>query len=103
MTGDFKKKVYRAAKKVPAGRVTSYKEIARYMGTKAYRLIGRALSVNPYAPVVPCHRVVRSDGSLGGYSAAGGIKEKISLLKKEGVYVKNNKVVDFSRVFYSLS
>ncbi len=60
-----------------------------------YRAVGNALNKNPFAPLVPCHRVVSSDGSLGGF--AYGSKAKIVLLKKEGVAVKNNQIVDFEK------
>ena len=96
----FSSDVYEVCKRIPAGRVSTYGEIARALGTKAYRAVGNALNKNPYAPVVPCHRVVSSDGSLGGF--AGGSKKKIALLKKEGVEVKDDKIVDFSRVFIGL-
>ena len=94
----FKNKIYNLCKKVPKGRVTTYKILAEKAGTKAYRAVGQAMKNNPYAPVVPCHRVVSSDGSIGGFS--GGIKKKIALLKKEGVEVRNNKIVDFEKKLF---
>jgi methylated-DNA-[protein]-cysteine S-methyltransferase len=90
---EFNKKVWAALKLIPRGKVTTYKEIAKYLGRpKAARAVGNACGKNPNAPRVPCHRVVRSDGRIGGY--AGGIKKKIELLKKEGVRVKRGKVED---------
>jgi methylated-DNA-[protein]-cysteine S-methyltransferase len=86
----FSDKVYLLTKKVPKGKVTTYKIIAEKLGTKAYRAVGSALNKNPYAPVVPCHRVINSNGDIGGF--AKGRKEKIRLLKKEGIEVKNGKI-----------
>ena len=95
----FDEKCYKLLVKVPKSKVTTYKEIARALKSKAYRAVGGAMNRNPNAPKVPCHRVVKSDGSLGGY--AFGLKKKIELLKKEGVAVKDGKVQNFERVFYS--
>ena len=86
----FCKKVWALTEKVPKGKVTTYKIIAEKLGTKAYRAVGKALNVNPYAPRVPCHRVVGSDGTLTGY--AHGLKAKESLVRSEGVVIKNGKV-----------
>jgi O-6-methylguanine DNA methyltransferase len=83
----FYKKVWLETTKIPKGKVLTYKQLAQKIGfPKAYRLVGIALNKNPFAPVVPCHRVIKSDGSIGGYSK--GIKQKIFLLKKEGVKIK---------------
>jgi methylated-DNA-[protein]-cysteine S-methyltransferase len=97
MPTKFQNKVYELCKKVPKGKVTTYKAIAQKMRTKAYRAVGQALNRNPYAPKVPCHRVVSSKGHLHGF--ASGLKAKAKLLKKEGVEIKNNKV-DLSRVLF---
>ena len=90
MPTKFQERVYKYCKNIPVGKVSSYKAIARAMKTKAYRAVGRALNKNPYAPKVPCHRVVNSNGRLGGF--ASGLKKKIALLKKEGVKIKNNRI-----------
>lgn len=87
----FPEKVWVMTARVPLGRVTTYGEIARALGTRAYRAVGQALHRNPYAPAVPCHRVVGADGSLTGYG--GGLRKKIQLLRSEGVPVRNGKVV----------
>ncbi len=92
--------VYDTIKKVPSGKVTTYKEVAKYLNSSAYQAVGRALALNPFAPGVPCHRVVKSNGEIGGYSAKGGIKRKIKLLKEEGVQVRDNKIIGFEKVFY---
>lgn len=86
----FQEKVWTLAARVPFGMVTTYGDIARCLGSRAYRAVGGALNRNPFAPIVPCHRVVGSDGSLTGYG--GGLKEKVKLLNKEGVVVQDGKV-----------
>jgi len=91
-------KVYDLLKKIPEGKVTTYKAIAEKIGTKGYRAIGQIVGANPNAPQVPCHRVVRTDGGLGGY--AFGIDKKIAILAKEGVKVIDGKVADFTKKFY---
>lgn len=98
-TSMFSDECYRLLRRVPKGRITTYKELAQAMGTKAYRAVGNAMNRNPYAPSVPCHRVVASDGSIGGF--ARGTSEKIRMLKKEGISVKNGKVVNMSRHLYT--
>jgi len=81
----FQKDVWLALTKIPRGTVITYKELAARVGKpKAVRAVANAVGSNPFAPEVPCHRVVRSDGGLGGYSGQGGIKTKLALLKKEG-------------------
>jgi O-6-methylguanine DNA methyltransferase len=87
----FAEAVWEATKKIPRGKVATYALIARAIkNPKAARAVGNALNKNPYAPIVPCHRVVRSDGSVGGF--ASGSKKKIALLTKEGVAIKNSRV-----------
>lgn len=93
----FNERCYSILKKVPNRKVTTYKELAKAMKSKAYRAVGNAMNKNPYAPKVPCHRVVRSDGSIGGF--ASGPKKKISMLKKEGVEVIKGKV-DLKKYLY---
>ena len=71
--------------KIPKGKVKSYKQVAVGINRpRSARAVANACGKNPYPPKVPCHRVIRSDGSLGGYSGSGGIKTKKKLLKKEG-------------------
>ena len=87
--------VYQLCQQVPQGKVTTYREIAQALGIKGYQAIGQVLKKNPYAPVVPCHRVVKSDGSLGGFKGCllgREIVEKEMLLKREGVEIKENKI-----------
>ena len=94
----FADEVYRLTQQVPKGKVTTYGEIARAMGTKAYRAVGQALHVNPYAPHVPCHRVVASDGSLHGF--AHGLKKKAEMLQQEGIEVSRGKI-DLSQCLFT--
>lgn len=96
----FNDRVYNLIKKIPKGRVSTYRIVAERLGTRAYRAVGQALRRNSYAPFVPCHRVVCSDGKLGGYSGKMNSSKKIRLLKKEGLLVKNNKIIDFERKLY---
>lgn len=100
----FAKKVYKICKKIPLGYISTYKEIAKQIGKpKAYRAVGTALSINPYAPIVPCHRVVKSDGSLGGFFGSVGkklLKKKQKLLEKEGIKFTNEKIKDFEKKLF---
>ncbi|MDR1122416.1 MAG: MGMT family protein [Endomicrobium sp.] len=87
---DFYKKVWIACLEIPAGKTLTYKQIAEKVGSpKAARAVGTALANNPFAPLIPCHRVIRSDGKLGGYSASGGLKKKQVMLKYEKETGKN--------------
>ena len=82
----FQLKVWSYLKKIPRGSLKTYSQVAKAIGKpRAVRAVANAIGKNPYAPKIPCHRVIRSDGSLGGYSGKGGIKTKRFLLKKEGV------------------
>jgi methylated-DNA-[protein]-cysteine S-methyltransferase len=92
MITNFQKRIYEALKKVPKGRVITYKDLGRAVHTKAYRAVGSAMAKNPFAPFVPCHRVIRSDGVVGNYSGKGGHQAKIKMLASEGIEIKNNKV-----------
>lgn len=106
MTTEFAEKIYSQLKKVPKGRVTTYKVLAQSIGTKAYQAVGTVMKNNPYAPEVPCHRVVASDGSIGGfkgYKTGKTIEEKIKLLQKEGVGVENGKIKNFEKVVYTFN
>ena len=83
---EFQLKVWTYLKKIPRGSVKTYSQVAKDIGKPlAVRAVANAIGKNPYAPKIPCHRVIRSDGSLGGYSGKGGVKTKRFLLKKEGI------------------
>ncbi|MFH1072799.1 MAG: MGMT family protein [Nanoarchaeota archaeon] len=97
----FNERCYALLRKVPKGKVTTYKDLAHALGTRAYRAVGQAMHTNPYAPEVPCHRVVKSDGTVGGF--ASGTKEKIRMLEKEGIRIRNNSIEDFDKILYSFS
>lgn len=87
---NFNERCYSLLKKVPEGKVTTYKALAHALGTRAYRAVGNAMNKNPYAPVVPCHRVIGSNGTLVGF--ASGLDEKRKMLEKEGIKITNNKI-----------
>ena len=96
----FTERVLTIIKRIPRGKVTTYAAIARALGKPgASRAVGNALNGNPRAPVVPCHRVVRSDGRVGGY--ASGVAKKIRILTREGVRVKEGRV-DMGRYYVPL-
>lgn len=97
---NFNERCYALLRKVPKGKVTTYKALASALGTKAYRAVGNAMNKNPYAPEVPCHRVVGSDGSLVGF--ASGLKNKTSLLTKEGIVIQNGKI-DLAQFGYTFN
>lgn len=86
----FNECCYALLRKVPKSKVTTYKELAKAMKSKAYRAVGNAMNKNPYAPEVPCHRVVKSNGNVGGF--ASGTKKKIMILKKEGIKITSGKI-----------
>lgn len=103
----FAQSVYDATCKIPKGKVTTYKLIAlAIQNPRAIQAVGNALSVNPFAPNVPCHRVIASDGTLGGYfgdsateKESDKIKLKISLLKNEGVIINENGKISDEFIF----
>jgi methylated-DNA-[protein]-cysteine S-methyltransferase len=82
----FQKKVWKALLEIPKGKTITYKELAKKINKpKAIRAVANAVGANPLIIKIPCHRVIRSDGSLGGYSGKGGVKTKRLLLEKEGI------------------
>lgn len=81
---EFQKKVWKEILKIPKGQTRTYKDIALSIGSpKSYRAVANACGKNPLPVTIPCHRVVKSDGSIGGYSAKGGVKKKKILLSGE--------------------
>tara|TARA_B100000686_G_C15833408_1_gene499152 strand:- start:183 stop:458 length:276 start_codon:yes stop_codon:yes gene_type:complete len=83
----FQIKVWKYLKTIPKGQIRSYLDVAKAVNMpKAVRAVANAIGKNPYSPKIPCHRVIRSDGSLGGYSGPGGVKTKKKLLKTEGIF-----------------
>jgi|TARA_B110000438_G_scaffold98084_1_gene97091 methylated-DNA-[protein]-cysteine S-methyltransferase len=96
----FQSDCYEALKKVPSGKVISYAGLAKMIERpNAHRAVGSAMNKNPFAPEVPCHRVVMSNGEIGGF--ADNINVKIKRLHEEGVEVLNNKIVNFKSVLFS--
>ena len=93
----FQKKVYSLTKKIPKGKITTYAEIAKALGIRSAQAVGTALKRNPFAPGVPCHRVVRSDGRIGGYAGKMDNPKKAQLLREEGVGIKDGNVEDFEK------
>ena len=98
LCSDFQHRVLLAEYGIPRGRVSTYSRIANHIGNlKASRAVGNALATNPFPLIIPCHRAVRSDGSLGGYQ--GGVEMKKRLLEMEGITFHNNRV-DMRTLFY---
>jgi len=100
---NFDERVWKLMEEIPRGKVTTYGQIARKLNTKAYRAVGNACRKNPYAPRVPCHRVVRSDGTIGGFggkTSGKTVEEKAQLLRGENVKVRNGRVVGFEKVLF---
>ena len=91
-------KVYKKLLQVPKGKVTTYSELAKAVGLKnGQRTIGRIMSKNPFPVIVPCHRVILSNGKIGGY--AWGEKIKTNMLSKEGVKIKKGKILDSNKIY----
>lgn len=95
---NFNEKCYALLKLIPAGKVTTYQEMARALNSKAWRAVGSAMAKNPRLIVVPCHRVVRSDGTIGQYAL--GTEKKAELLQKEGVAITNNRVSNLEQFIH---
>jgi len=89
--------VYSLTSMIPKGKVGTYGDIAKTLGNpRSSRQVGRFLHLNPHAPKIPCHRVVHSDGRLGGY--AKGVRKKIEILQEEGIKIEDGRVADFEMV-----
>ncbi|RMF30365.1 MAG: MGMT family protein [Candidatus Nitrosothermus koennekii] len=89
--------VYELLKRIPEGRITTYKALAMALGKpKASRVIGNILKNNPNPVIVPCHRVVRSDGKIGGYAYGKNVKK--ILLEIEGININNDTIVSFDKI-----
>ena len=100
---NFEERVWKLMETIPKGQVTTYGLIARKLKTKAYRAVGNACRRNPYAPRVPCHRVVRSNGTIGGFggkTSGKNVNNKVRMLQREGVEVRNGKIVNFEKVVF---
>ena len=98
----FRQRVYEALRRVPRGRVTTYKLLGEAIGCASSQAIGQALRHNPYAPEVPCHRVIRTDLTLGGFSGkteGKAIRRKLDLLREEGVEFVSGRLKDPSKIY----
>lgn len=92
-------KVYRKLLEVPKGKITTYGELAKAVGLKnGQRIIGRIMNKNPYPVIIPCHRVIKSDGKIGGYAYGGDVKS--NMLAKEGITIDNGKIVDLENMMH---
>jgi len=100
MATKLQQDVWEKLKEIPKGKVTTYKLLANAIGSRAVRAVASAVGKNPYAPNVPCHRVILSSGKIGNYTHPQGVKRKIELLKNEGIKIKNGKIVDFEEILY---
>ena len=100
MPTKFQQLVYAAARTIPRGRVTTYRLLAAHIGCASCRAVGQALKRNPYAPQVPCHRVIASDGTPGGFQgrrSGAALRRKIRLLAAEGVRFRQGRLADPDR------
>ena len=90
---------YYLVRQIPAGRVSTYGAVAKALGNKSYaRAVGKYMNKNPDADTMPCFKIVKSNGSLGGFGL--GIDDKIRRLNKDGIMVKNGRIVDFQKLFF---
>ena len=93
------KKIYKKLLEVPKGKITTYGELAKAVGFKnGQRAVGKIMNKNPYPVIIPCHRVVKSDGKVGGY--AYGEEIKSDMLTREGIVIKNGKILDLENTIY---
>ena len=92
-------KVYKKLAEVPKGKITTYSELAKAVGIQnGQRAIGNIMNKNQFPVIIPCHRVVKSDGSVGGYAYGQDIKE--NMLAKEGIKIQNGKILDLENKIY---
>ena len=93
------KKIYKKLLEVPKGKITTYGELAKAVGLKnGQRAVGKIMNKNPYPIIIPCHRVIKSDGKIGGY--AYGEEIKTNMLSKEGIKIQNGKILDLENSIY---
>ena len=98
----FSKKVMNLTKQIPQGKITTYKQLAAAAGNpKASRAVGSALNKNAQPIIIPCHRVIKSTGDIGGYS--GGKEKKAALLKKERIPIKEDKIIDLKHHLHTFN
>lgn len=93
------KKIYKKLLEVPKGKITTYGELAKAVGLKnGQRAVGKIMNKNPYPVIIPCHRVIKSDGKIGGY--AYGEEVKLNMLTNEGIKIQNGKILDLENTIY---
>jgi methylated-DNA-[protein]-cysteine S-methyltransferase len=98
---EFEERVYGITKRIPKGKVSTYSDVAEALGDRRMaRAVGNALGKNPYGHV-PCYRVVRRDGGVGGYSAPGGSRSKAAKLRDDGIEIRRGVIVDLDRYLVS--
>lgn len=91
--------IYKKLLEVPKGKITTYGELAKAVGfTNGQRAVGKIMNKNPYPVIIPCHRVVKSDGKIGGYAYGEEIKK--NMLQKEGIKIKDDKILDWKNTIY---
>ena len=93
------KSLYTLISKIPIGKITTYKIVGDTLGIKSYRAVGQILKRNPNAPIVPCHRIIKSTGEIGGYDGTR-VSDKIKLLESEGIKIENGKIINFENLIY---
>jgi len=96
------KEVYDLVKQIPYGKISTYKELGKSLNSKAYQAIGQILKNNKNPELIPCYKIIKSNGEIGGYSGSNleNIKKKIQKLEKEGIKIKNNKIINFKKVLF---
>ena len=96
---NLEQQVYKKLTQVPQGKITTYGELSKAVGLKnGQRVIGQIMKKNPYPVIIPCHRVVKSDGTVGGYAYGGDIKT--NMLQKEGIKIHDGKILDWNKKFH---
>lgn len=98
----FQQRVYECLRRVPRGRVVTYRELARAVGCRSAQAVGQALKKNPFAPEVPCHRVIKSDLRVGGFCGetdGESVRRKVALLEAEGVVWCDGRLRDASALY----
>ena len=96
---NLEQQVYKKLTQVPQGKITTYGELSKAVGLKnGQRVIGQIMKKNPYPVIIPCHRVVKSDGTVGGYAYGRDIKT--NMLQKEGIKIHDGKILDWNKKYY---
>lgn len=98
----FEERVFEATRMIPRGKVSTYRDLAKFLGCNSAQAIGQALKRNPYAPEVPCHRVIKTDRSIGGFHGTTEgpyLTEKRNLLREEGIQFGDNGKVETEYCF----